>query len=257
MCLILFAWQHHSNYPLVVVANRDEFYERPTQEAHFWEQHPHILAGKDLLAGGTWLGVTKDGRFTAITNYRDGNVAERKNAPSRGQLTTDFLTGSDSPEAYCQKIADQGHLYNGFNLLVGDKNELWYYSNRSDEDPVSLPPGVYGLSNRLLDTPWFKVRRGKFLLKQQLQSNNLHPRPFLDLLNDEDTPTDEELPNTGISEDWERLLASIFIKSENYGTRCSSVLLRQQTGKVMFIERVYRKDQTMQEDIFSFSIGGN
>ncbi len=158
MCLIVFAWRQHPDFPLIVAANRDEFYERPTLAADFWADHPEVLGGRDLKEMGTWLGITRKGRFAALTNYRDP-LHVRADAPSRGWLVRDFLTGERGAEDYLARLRDRGAAYNGFSLILGDAAGLYYYSNRGEEGPAALAPGVYGLSNHLLDTPWPKVRR--------------------------------------------------------------------------------------------------
>jgi uncharacterized protein with NRDE domain len=159
MCLIAFAYKTHPRYSLVVAANRDEFYRRPTAPVDFWPECPCVLAGRDLEQGGTWLGVSRDGRFAALTNYRDP-AANRPDARSRGELVRDYLCGSMSPQEYLERVKASGGDYNGFNLLVGDAGGLWYYSNRTDV-VAAVAPGVHGLSNHLLDTPWPKVAKAK------------------------------------------------------------------------------------------------
>ena len=158
MCLILFAYRSLPDYRLVLAANRDEFYDRPTRHVAFWDDAPEILAGRDLKAGGTWMGITKKGRFAAITNYRDSGMTI-ENAPSRGDLVKDFLIGKSRPHDYLESLQNKGQDYNGFNLIIGDGNELFYYSNR-DGNIHNIEPGVHGLSNHLLNTPWPKVAQG-------------------------------------------------------------------------------------------------
>lgn len=252
MCLILFAWKTHSQYPLVVASNRDEFYARPTTAIDYWEDYPNILAGRDLKAKGTWMGVTKQRRFAALTNYRDGLEETLSNAPSRGDLVGDYLKSDQSPEEYIRAVATKGRQYNGFNLIVGDGTGLWYYANRGNIEPKKLEAGIYGLSNALLDTSWFKLERGKFLFEEQLQSQNLHPRPFLDMLSDTERPPDEQLPQTNIPIEWERRLSSMFIQSENYGTRASTFVAIDQVGQTTVCERLYDKKGRASENIISF-----
>ncbi len=236
MCLILLAWRAHADYPLVVAANRDEFFARRTAAADFWDDAPQVLAGRDLEAGGTWLGVTRTGRFAALTNYRDPahNMA---GAPSRGQLVSGFLTGMQSPEDYLRELESNAARYNGFNLVFGDPDGLWCFSN-CGEGERRLAPGVYGLSNHLLDTPWPKVARGKSALNSALQALPDN-RPLFDLLRDDSIAPDDELPRTGISLEWERLLSAAFISTAGYGTRSASVLLMNSAGKVRFVEQSY------------------
>ena len=165
MCLIVFAYNVHPSYRLILAANRDEFYERPSAPADFWEDQPHVLAGRDLKEGGTWLGVTKKGKFAAITNYRDP-ASWKNNAPSRGGLVSSYLCGNQSTGEYLDKISRQAQLYNGYNLIVGDRHEIFAYSNRGEKQ--KLETGIYGLSNHLLNSSWPKVFRGKKLLKAAL-----------------------------------------------------------------------------------------
>jgi uncharacterized protein with NRDE domain len=237
MCLILFAWKMHAAFPLVLAANRDEFYERPSAPADFWEDAPEILAGRDLQAGGTWLGITRRGRTAAVTNYRDPATLKR-DAPSRGDLVSEYLRGGETPEIYLQRLSMKAAKYNGFSLLVGDAAGLFYFSNRGDQ--LRLAPGIYGLSNRLLDTPWPKVEKGKEVLRTILdESGNPPPEKLLDILADRTQPPDELLPKTGVGLEWERVLSPRFIESPVYGTRSSTVLMIGRGGKVTFVERVF------------------
>lgn len=221
MCLILLAWRVHPNYPLVVAANRDEFYARPSAPAGFWRDHAQVLAGRDLAAGGTWLGITRSGRFAALTNYRD--PAQNDPArPSRGRLVADFLTGHEAPEDYLAATRDYGATCNGYNLLVGDRESLWWASNVSGE-ARPLAPGVYGLSNHLLDSAWPKVGAGKTALDAALR--HLPDESGLRaLLHDDTIHPDNALPATGVPLEWERALSAAFIRTPGYGTRASTVL---------------------------------
>lgn len=237
MCLIFIAYKHHSRYPLVVAANRDEFYVRPTAAAGFWAQRPDLLAGRDLEGGGTWLGITRSGRFAAVTNYREPEKT-RTDAPSRGQLATEFLLGEDPPMDYLQRVSARSAEYNGFNLLVRDESALCWYSNRAD-GPLELSPGVYALSNHLLDTHWPKVARGKEGFHSILSDEALDENALLDLLADRTAALEEELPDTGVGCELERVLSPIFISSDNYGTRSSSVVILDRTGRARFVERSY------------------
>lgn len=222
MCLILLAHRYSSAYPLVVAANRDEYYRRPTRAAHFWEQAPQVLAGVDCQAGGTWLGITRCGRFAAITNYRDGNRPDTGKR-SRGQLTQNFLQGDCPPAEYLRQVDVEAADYNGFNLLVGDGRELFYYSNRQNRI-TALAPAIYGLSNGLLDAAWPKVESGKSALARALQGT---PRSaeLLQILADDQRPSDSELPATGVPLAWERQLSSRFIRTADYGTRASTAIV--------------------------------
>jgi uncharacterized protein with NRDE domain len=205
--------------------------------AGFWEDRPDVLAGKDLKEGGTWLGITRKGRMAALTNYRDP-FSLKLNAPSRGWLIKDFLCGQEAPDLYLERLAGQADRYNGFSLILGDPSRLYYFSNRNGL--ALLSPGLYGLSNRLLDTAWPKVQRGKENLASLLsQRERPAPEDLFALLTDQSKPDDHELPDTGIGWEWERILSSIFISSPIYGTRSSSLLMIDQRRRVTFMERVF------------------
>lgn len=237
MCLILFAYNQHPKYKLVIAANRDEFYHRPTKEADFWNDHPNLLAGRDLEGQGTWMGVTKSGRLSLLTNYRDlSNI--RPNAPTRGKLVTDFLVSNQNPQQYLNMIHSVSDRYNGFNILLGSVNDLWYYSNYQ-KNIYMLGSGVYGLSNELLDSPWPKVQKGKQKLKQILKSDEIDQEELFESLFDDFKAPDQELPETGVGIEMERMLSPMFIKSEQYGTRCSTLLLADHENNVTFLERTY------------------
>jgi uncharacterized protein with NRDE domain len=237
MCLIVIAHEHHPRYPLVVAANRDELYARPTAPAGFWEERPDLLAGRDLLGGGTWLGITRSGRFAAVTNYREPGET-RIDAPSRGQLVTGYLCSGDAPLNYLQEISERGADYNGFNLIAGSSGSMAWYSNRGG-DPRELESGVYGVSNHLLDTPWPKVERGKAGVAAALGDDEPDTEALFRLLADHTLAGDDALPDTGVGRDWERTLSPLFISSENYGTRSSTVLTVDTGGRVRFAERSY------------------
>ncbi|MBG9444575.1 NRDE family protein [Cytobacillus firmus] len=246
MCLILFAYKAHPKYKLIVAANRDEFYERPTAPAHFWEDHPHILAGRDLRKMGTWMGVTKNGRFAALTNYRDPNeVTEGKR--SRGDLVGDFLIGSASPADFMNRASEHRSSYPGYNLLTGNLEELFYYSNVEDRVEL-LQPGIYGVSNHVLDTEWPKVKKGKEGLSALLDNaeGNLTENLFT-LLRNADPAPDELLPKTGVSLEWERMLSPLFIKSDGYGTRSSTVLLMSK-DEIFYKERIHIGDERQEQE---------
>lgn len=233
MCLILLAWKVHPHYPLVVAANRDEFFARPTASADFWSDAPHVLAGRDLQGGGTWLGVTRAGRFAALTNYRDPQRV-RTDAPSRGELVARFLRGSDTPKAFAVWLETAASACNGFNLIYGDTKELHYFSNCGDH-PRRLEAGIYGLSNHLLDTPWPKVAKGKSSLAHAVQALP-DDAPLIAMLRDDTPAADEELPRTGVSLEWERLLSAAFVRSPAYGTRSSTVVVMAADGLLRFDE---------------------
>jgi uncharacterized protein with NRDE domain len=238
MCLIVLAYRQHPRFKLIVAANRDEFYSRPTVQAAFWEDNPHMLAGRDLEQLGTWLGITTTGRFAALTNFRDPTNV-KSTAPSRGGLVRDFLQNSLTPLAYLEEISQISQQYNGFNLLIGDAHNLYYYSNQLG-GYRQLPPGIYGLSNHLLDTPWPKVETAKAAMANCLEHDHeaLEGRLF-ELLADSHQVADEKLPNTGIGLAWERVLSPAFITSDDYGTRSSTLILEDYAGKVKFIEKAF------------------
>jgi uncharacterized protein with NRDE domain len=239
MCLILIAWHAHPDYPLVVAANRDEFFARPTAAAGFWVDAPSVLAGRDLEAGGTWMGITRTGRFAALTNFRDP-AQHRPDAPSRGHLVADFLRGTDAPAAYLERIAPIARRCNGFNLLLSDGESLWWSASTGDAQlrVKLLTPGVYGVSNHLLDTPWPKVDAGKTALAAAI-TRLPDDLGLFELLTNEAIHPDEELPETGVGLEWERLLSSAFVKGENhgYGTCCSTVAWFGADGSFVFDEQ--------------------
>ena len=236
MCLVLIALNSHPEYSLIVAANRDEFYDRPSAPAEYWEDAPGILAGRDLKAGGTWLGIDQRGRFAAVTNYRQGQ--REQSAPrSRGHLVSGFLTTSTDVREYFEQVRADAELYNGFNLIAGDSRELLYYSNREDHIRA-LGPGLYGLSNHLLDTAWPKVTSTKSAFGTLLsrRASDLTDALFA-LLSDRTQPPDDQLPHTGVGPEWELLLSSAFITSRDYGTRSSTVVLVGRDGGIVFVER--------------------
>ncbi len=234
MCLIVVAWRARAGMPLLVAANRDEWRERPAEPAHWWPDHPGLLAGRDLQAGGTWMGVTRAGRFAAVTNYRDPSE-RRSTARSRGGIVTEFLLGEDSPAHFLAGLAARAGEYNGFNLILGDGAELFYYGSREGE-ARAIEPGVHGLSNHLLDEPWPKVVRGRLRMQAALGFPELTPALF-EMLSDTAIVTDPELPSTGVGIDWERRLAAALITGADYGTRASTVLSISSQGEVFLEER--------------------
>jgi uncharacterized protein with NRDE domain len=238
MCLILFAWQTHPRYPLVVAANRDEFYKRPTAAAEFWQESPQLLAGRDLQAGGTWLGVTLQGRFAAITNYREPQKKELPLEQSRGHLVRDFLLDRKKPVDYANKLQQQGDKYRGFNVLLGDLSALVYISNRS-EKTVEVLPGSHGMSNHLLDTHWPKVHWGCNKLDALLKHEQVDPEALLELLADRSVVSGDEPPGFELQLAPELITRMMFIVSPEYGTRSSTVLLVDRDGGVVFVERQF------------------
>lgn len=238
MCLILFALDAHPEHRLVVAANRDEFYARPTAPAGWWPDAPEVLAGRDLRAGGTWMGVTRGGRFAAVTNYRE-MAPPPPDAPSRGALVTGFLRAEGGAGEWMRALAPRALAYAGFNLLAGEAGgPLLWLSNRAEEGPRELGPGVYGLSNALLDTPWPKVERGKAGLRAALAgAGEALEASLFRVLADAEPAPDAALPRTGVGTERERALSSLFIATPEYGTRSSTVLLAGRDGRVRMTER--------------------
>ncbi|WP_041274417.1 NRDE family protein [Desulforamulus reducens] len=241
MCLIFFAYNYHPRYQLIVAANRDEFYKRPSLPAAFWRDNPTILAGRDLEQGGTWMGLTTTGCFAALTNYRDP-VHNNPQAPSRGYLVHKYLNSDVSPEYYLKNLPNGGAEYNGFNLLVGTTQAIYYYSNR-EKVIRKIANGIYGLSNGFLNEPWPKVSKGKKALADCLQGQEIKKDQLFKIMADQEQPEDCELPQTGVSLEWERLLSRIFIVSPCYGTRSSTVLMVDRKGHVQFWERSFTMEQ--------------
>lgn len=240
MCLIFIAVKHHPKYKLIVAANRDEFYARRTAAAAYWNDHPEILGGRDLEAMGTWLGMTRTGRLCMVTNFRDlRNI--KANAPSRGKLVSDFLLDKGSGEAYLLELQPNARQYNGFSLIAGTVDELFYLSNYKD-GILQLNSGLFGLSNHLLETPWPKVEKGKRAIQELLKAPLVTKEDLFQILSDETIGADHELPDTGVGLERERMLSPAFIKSQEYGTRCSTVITVDYNDNVMFHERVYHPE---------------
>jgi uncharacterized protein with NRDE domain len=233
MCLILIAWRVDARFPCVIAANRDEFHARATAAAQWWQSEPALLAGQDLQGGGTWLGMTRSGRFAALTNFRDPHQ-RRATAPTRGQLVTSLLQSSVGIEDTLEHLRAVGGVYNGFNLIFSDGERLAIYESISGIGR-ELGPGIYGLSNHLLDTPWPKVEQAKSRLSDAL-STLTDVDAALALLRDDEPAPDQRLPRTGMSVEWERLLSSAFIRSTDYGTRCSTLVRIDQHDHAYFDE---------------------
>ena len=251
MCLIVLAWRASPKARLVVAANRDEFFARGAAPAAWWEDAPDVLAGRDLEAGGTWLGVTRAGRFAALTNFRDASAPKKDGAPSRGALVADFLRGDAAAADYVAAIQPGAGRYHGFNLLVSDGTELWSFSN-VEGDPVRLPPGVRGLSNHLLETPWPKVTAARARLEAALGAadgaEDLERR-LLALLEDRTIAPDGSLPATGLPLDWERSLSAAFVALPGYGTRASTALVVGADGAARFAERSFGEGGALLGDV--------
>ncbi len=236
MCLILFAHQISEKYPLVLAANRDEFYARPTAPMHFWKNCPDLLAGKDLERGGTWFGVTRAGRFAALTNFRNP-AGIKPSAVSRGEIIVDFLDSQISCAKFGEQLQRSAEKYNGYNLLYGDRNDLFCFSNVSNEIQ-KVSPGIHGLSNRFLDSAWPKVEKGKNALEKCIDEEPLHTS-LLSLLTDRKKPEDHLLPDTGVGFAMERMLSPLFIESPTYGTRSSTVMTIDASNWIQVTERTY------------------
>ncbi len=237
MCLILLSYQNHSEYPLVIAANRDELYDRPATPAEFWKENPNILAGRDIQAGGTWLGVSRKGLIAMITNYREVQRFDPK-ATTRGKLVSDFLTGHVPALDYLEDLRSNADVYNGFNLILGDKTGLYYFSNRA-ENISTLASGIYGLSNHLLDTPWPKVSKSKARFSEAVEQTGMDENKLFEILCDSAPAQDEQLPDTGVGIELERMLSPVFIKSPKYGTRCSTLIYVDRHDQLVFVERTY------------------
>jgi uncharacterized protein with NRDE domain len=241
MCLIVFAWQVIPGTPLLVAANRDEYYARPSQAAHWWPDRPDIYAGRDLAGGGTWAGISRGGRFAALTNIRAPG-AWRPDAPSRGHLVSDFLAGSLPAPDHVAALAADAAAYNGYNLLVGDADTLVWSSNGNRDDARNgrpLAPGIYGLSNAGLDTPWPKVVRTKAQFAS-LVCQGAPSDAYFEMLGDTSQPGDRRLPDTGVGLEKERLLSAVLIESADYGTRVSTLIRIDDRQGADLIERQIR-----------------
>jgi uncharacterized protein with NRDE domain len=236
MCLLLIAWKTHPRYRLILAGNRDEFHDRPAAPLNWWQDDPRILAGRDLKANGTWLGVARSGRFGVVTNYRDLQ-APIEGAPSRGNLVPRFLTGATSPKEFLDDLRGAAMRYSGFNLLVGGSRALYYFSNRGPTAPTALAPGVYGLSNHLLNTPWPKLARTRANFTRLLEEQDVTIDALFAVLADREQAPADGLPATGLPADWERVVSAPFIVNERYGTRCSSVLMVERNGRTILHER--------------------
>ncbi|MCG8305835.1 MAG: NRDE family protein [Cytophagales bacterium] len=255
MCLIILALNKHPRYKLILAANRDEFFNRPTVEADFWEEHKNILAGRDKLSNGTWLGISKSGRFTAITNYRDPGL-NRTNTSSRGTLSKNFLLGATNVRSFISQISEEKQNYNGFNILLSDNGlrSLYHYSNISNET-TKISDGVHGLSNHLLDTNWPKVATGKKNLGKILEAGSIDLADLIEMLKNETYAPDNALPNTGISFHLEKKLSPVFISMKGYGTRCSTALLLDYDHMLSFREVSYNENkEVISEKNFSFEL---
>jgi uncharacterized protein with NRDE domain len=238
MCLIIVSYKVHPDYPLIIAANRDEIYQRPTRSAQFWEKDPAVLAGQDLEKGGTWIGLNKYGRIAAVTNYRSGMEA-KKNAPSRGLMVSNYLKSRNTTLNYLEHCVPSINVYNDFNLLVGDLDALYFLDSR-EKAYFELQAGIYGISNGDFDESWPKVEKAKLMLQDMsIAGQPVKHEAILTMLTDSLLPDDESLPDTGVGIEWERKLAPIFIRETDYGTRSSTVFSISSEDKIRFTERSY------------------
>jgi uncharacterized protein with NRDE domain len=237
MCLLVLAWNAHPRYRLVVAANRDEYHDRPSAPLGRWPSPDEILAGRDLRAGGTWLGIDRRRRFGIVTNFRDLMPAPPK-APSRGGLIPRYLAGAAGPGDYLAALEPDAAAYGGFNLLLADGDSLCYASNRGTAFARALAPGIHGLSNEQLDTPWPKLLRVRRGFEGWLHGGgSVDDGELFDLLADRTQAAEEGLPSTGVSPEWERTLSSPFVLNPSYGTRCSTLVAIEPTGACFLAER--------------------
>lgn len=256
MCIINFHLNNHPTYKLIVAANRDEFFKRPTKEAHEWEDAPNVIAGRDLEQHGTWLGVTKQGKFAALTNYRSLDHMS-KDKKTRGKLVSNFLMENDCPSKYINHIRHEKEDYNGFNLIIATPEEMIYYNNINDHS-ITVQNGTHSLSNEFLNSSWPKVNLGKSLLHEYVTRNEeIHYEPLFDILLNKDIAPDDQLPNTGVDFELERHLSPIFINTPQYGTRSSTVLLITKNNEVTFVERTYLRGRFLKERKFFFTISSS
>lgn len=251
MCLLALAWRVHPDFPLVLVGNRDEFHDRPAEPAHWWSSPDGILAGRDLQAGGSWLGLSLRGRLAVVTNYREPGIPT-SGRRSRGDLVVDFLSFSGSVVEWMDELTGRSNDYGGFNLIVGDREQIHYLTNRG-EGQRCLTPGVHALSNHQLNTPWPKVTAARRGLERLVKNDGFESGKLFELLADRTPADDEHLPDTGVSLEWERLLSSAFIVDPRYGTRVSTVVLAGIDGRFDFEERRFDPDGRGRGDArFSF-----
>lgn len=253
MCIVTLHTQAHPKYKLVIAANRDEFYERPTAQADYWKDHPSILGGRDLEQLGTWLGITTTGRIAFLTNYRNPKM-ERHDKKSRGHIVKNFLQSNDDPMTYFKQLRANKNDYNGFNFIAGTVDTLYHYGNYAN-DITSLLPGTHSVSNGELEANWPKTIKAKTALHQYVtEANELDIDTLFALLNDRQLADDKELPHTGVDFELERKLSSIFIEMPYYGTRSSTIILVTHDNEVTFVERTFQQGQFSNERRFEFTI---
>lgn len=252
MCLLLFGLKTCKSFPFILAANRDEFYQRPTAAMDFWPENPSILAGRDLEHGGTWFGINTRGSFAALTNYRDLSTLKQK-APSRGDIIVEFMNFKGDIPDFLAQLKRKSSRYNGFNLLIGDSGNLYWFSNQTNII-TPVPPGIHGISNHLMDTPWPKVTHGKKALAKAIDTDQLDFTALFDLLSDSSRPLDSQLPDTGIGLEWEQILSPLFIQSPSYGTRSSIAMGITPQGQIKVTERTYYPDKTSPHTDRHFSL---
>lgn len=254
MCIVTFNQHQHPKYKLIIASNRDEFYERPTAQAHFWEDHPSILAGRDLKEMGTWLGVTQTGRIAILTNFRD-LASERLERKSRGTIVKEFLSSKEEPLALMEQLQQNKMKYNGFNFVGGTVDQLYHYGN-NELSITSFKPGTHSISNGPLNVSWPKTKKAKHMLEDYIrQDEEIYIDDIFTQLNDRQLAPDDELPNTGIDFQLERNVSSIFIDREpNYGTKTSTVILVTYDNDITFVERTFHHGRYKDEKRFEFSI---
>lgn len=251
MCILSFSYKTHSDYPLIIAANRDEFYIRPTEPAHIWEDAPQILAGRDTERGGTWLGISNKGRMVAITNFRDPELAET-GTYSRGKIATDFLQTEVMAAFFAKDLQEKRDLYGPFNVLLYDGDKLIHYNNITD-DITEVPPGIHCMSNATLNTPWPKVESLKAALQKVLDQPDFSDDDLFHILSDKTRAADDLLPSTGVPFELEQKLSPVFIKFEGYGTR-SSTVIRLNGDSWDFTERTFKNGQPVSSQTFNFPI---
>ncbi|HTU67980.1 MAG TPA: NRDE family protein [Steroidobacteraceae bacterium] len=246
MCLLVLAWRRHPRFRLVVAANRDEFHARPAAGLAPWDDAPGIVGGRDLQAGGAWFAVDPRGRTGIVTNFREFG-RRRRSAPSRGGLIPAFLRGDAPPGDWLQSLETDAPGYAGFNLLLADRDSLWYASNRADTFARPLAPGIFGLSNEFLDTPWPKLVRVRSAFGALLESPAAADTAALTaglfaMLADREPAPPDQVPPGDLSPEWARKLSAPFVLDPTYGTRCSTVLAITETGELTIAERRFDAD---------------
>lgn len=248
MCILFIAVKQHPDYPLIIAANRDEYFARPTESSHFWPNHPNVLAGKDLVAGGTWMGVTKTGEIASLTNIRNPEKM-LDNARSRGELVLNYLTNQPDTRDYLNTLKTNKDHYNGYNLLLGRWDDLYVYNNH-DNEAQPLTEGFYGLSNANLNSPWPKVNKGVKDLEEYCKNpGDLKDKVFFELMQDDTLAEDHLVQKTGAPQEWEKQLSSIFIRTPKYGTRASTLVLVDQSHQLHWHEKVYDENGECTQDI--------